>query len=98
MKRFEINAALRDVSACSARNHCAMPPAPKWDITDFELGNFTAYPFTLINLTDEPEYLEKRMCARRGPSHTHALTFSRPPHRPLSARRRRRAGENPFVE
>ena len=75
MKRSEINAAFRDASAFFARHHCALPPVPKWDITDFGLGNFTAHGLTLINLAEEPEYCEKLMYARRGqttPCHTHA--------------------------
>ena len=75
MKRSEINAAYRAASACFAAHHWALPPAPKWDITDFGLGNFAAHGLTLINLAEEPEYCEKLMYARRGqttPCHTHA--------------------------
>jgi D-lyxose ketol-isomerase len=75
MKRSEINAAFRDASACFARHHWALPPDPKWDITDFGLGDFTGHGLTLINLAEEPEYCEKLMYARRNqttPVHTHA--------------------------
>lgn len=75
MKRSEINRAYHDASACFARHHWALPPAPKWDITDFGLGDFVKHGLTLINLAEEPEYCEKLMWARRGqttPCHTHA--------------------------
>jgi D-lyxose ketol-isomerase len=75
MKRSEINRAFLDASACFAHNHWALPPAPKWDITDFGLGDFDRHGLTLINLAEEPEYCEKLMWARRGqttPGHTHA--------------------------
>lgn len=75
MKRSEINAAYSDASACFARHHWALPPAAKWDITDFGLGDFAGHGLTLINLAEEPEYCEKLMYARRNqttPAHTHA--------------------------
>ncbi len=75
MKRSEINAIYRQAGACFARHHWVLPPAPRWDITDFGLGDFARYGLTLINLATEPEYCEKLMFARRGqttPCHTHA--------------------------
>jgi len=75
MKRSEINAAYHAASACFARHHWALPPAPLWDITDFGLGDFARHGLTLINLATEPEYCEKLMYARRNqttPAHTHA--------------------------
>jgi len=75
MKRSAINLAYRDASACFARHHWILPPAPKWDITDFGLGDFARHGLTLINLAAEPEYCEKLMYARRDqrtPCHTHA--------------------------
>lgn len=75
MKRSEINQACRDASACFAAHHWALPPRPRWDITDFGLGDFTRWGLTLINLASEREYCEKLMYARRGqttPCHTHA--------------------------
>ena len=75
MKRSEINKAHRDAIACFARHHWALPPAPRWDITDFGLGDFERHGLTLVNLTEEPEYTEKLMYARRGqatPTHAHA--------------------------
>lgn len=75
MKRSEINRAFREASACFARHHWALPPRPRWDITDFGLGDFARWGLTLINLATEPEYWEKLMYARQGqttPCHTHA--------------------------
>ncbi len=75
MKRSVINRAYREALACFTRHHWALPPKPKWDITDFGLGDFDRFGLTLINLAAEPEYCEKLMYARRGqktPCHTHA--------------------------
>jgi D-lyxose ketol-isomerase len=75
MKRSEINAAYRAALTCFAHHHWALPPDPRWDITDFGLRDFLRYGLTLINLATESEYCEKLMYARRGqttPCHTHA--------------------------
>lgn len=75
MKRSTINSAYRAASACFAQHGWALPPKPRWDITDFGLGDFEHYGLVLINLATEPEYCEKLMWARRGqttPCHTHA--------------------------
>lgn len=75
MKRSVINQACRDALACFTRHHWALPPTPRWDVTDFGLGDFDRYGLTLVNLATEPEYCEKLMFARRGqttPCHTHA--------------------------
>ena len=56
------------------RTGWALPPAPRWDITDFGLGDFDRSGLTLVNLALEPEYCEKIMYARRGqvtPCHAH---------------------------
>jgi hypothetical protein len=75
MKRSVINRAYRDALACFGRHHWALPPRPKWDITDFGLGDFDRCGLALVNLAAEPEYWEKLMFARRNqatPCHTHA--------------------------
>lgn len=75
MKRSRINRAYRDALACFSRHHWALPPKPRWDITDFGLGDFERWGLTVVNLATEPEYCEKLMYARRGqttPCHTHA--------------------------
>jgi len=74
MKRSTINRAYRDALACFERHHWALPTKPKWDITDFGLGDFERHGLVLVNLALEPEYCEKLMFARRGqvtPCHTH---------------------------
>jgi D-lyxose ketol-isomerase len=75
MKRSIINRAWRDSLACFTAHHWALPPRPRWDVTDFGLDDFDRFGLTLINLAAEPEYCEKLMYARRGqttPCHTHA--------------------------
>lgn len=75
MKRSSINRACQDASACFARHHWSLPPHPKWDVTDFGLGDFDRCGLTLVTLTAEPEYCEKLMYARRRqttPCHAHA--------------------------
>jgi D-lyxose ketol-isomerase len=75
MKRSAINRAWRDAVVCFTRHHWALPPRPRWDITDFGLGDFDHFGLTLVNLATEPEYCEKLMYARRGQTtlcHTHA--------------------------
>lgn len=74
MKRSEINAAYHEALCCFNRHGWALPPNPRWDITDFGLGEFARYGLVLINLAEEPEYCEKLMYARRlqaTPLHTH---------------------------
>lgn len=97
MKRSVINRAYRDAAACFARHHWHLPPAPRWDITDFGLGDFNQFGLTLVNLAEEPECCEKLMYARRAqttPWHSHAkkkediicrageLTVEVSPHKP----------------
>jgi D-lyxose ketol-isomerase len=75
MKRSLVNRAYHDALACFASHHWALPPNPKWDITDFGLGDFERVGLTLVNLAAEPEYTEKLMYARLGqatPCHSHA--------------------------
>ncbi len=75
MKRSEINAAIRDAQAAFASAGWALPPQPRWDVTDFGLGRFHEVGLVLVNLAEEPEYCEKIMYARRDqktPAHCHA--------------------------
>lgn len=56
------------------KNGWVLPPNPKWDITDFGLGDFEKYGLVLINLAEEIEYCEKLMYAAKGqttPAHYH---------------------------
>lgn len=74
MKRSQINSAYYAAKACFAAHHWILPPNPRWDITDFGLGDFDHQGLVLVNLTDEPEYCEKLMYARQGqwtPAHAH---------------------------
>ena len=75
MKRSEINSLLRSASECYRAHGWALPPNPRWDITDFGLGDWRRYGLVLVNLADEPEYCEKLMYAQKGmttPAHAHA--------------------------
>lgn len=75
MKRSQINRAYLDACDCFRRHGWALPPEPRWDITDFGLGDFDRHGLTLVNLATEPEYCEKLMYARAGqrtPCHAHA--------------------------
>lgn len=75
MKRSEINRAYRRALDSFRRHHWVLPPDPRWDVTDFGLGQFDALGLTLINLANEPEYCEKLMYAwraQRTPCHAHA--------------------------
>jgi D-lyxose ketol-isomerase len=74
MKRSEVNAAVRAATACFSAHHWVLPPSPRWDVTDFGLGEFQSQGLTLINLAEEPEYCEKLMFAFENqvtPLHTH---------------------------
>lgn len=74
MKRSQINSIYAEAMACFEKHGWALPPKPRWDITDFGLGDFDRFGLVLLNLAEEPEYCEKLMYARRGqttPLHTH---------------------------
>ncbi len=75
MKRSEINAVIREATAAFIRHGWALPPNPRWDVTDFGLGEFARHGLVLVNLAEQPEYCEKLMFARRRqitPLHHHA--------------------------
>lgn len=74
MKRSQINSIYVEAKACFEKHGWALPPKPRWDITDFGLGDFEHFGLVLINLAEEREYCEKLMYARQGqttPLHTH---------------------------
>lgn len=74
MKRSEINSTVREASKAFKKHGWALPPNPRWDITDFGLGDFAAYGLVLVNLAEQPEYCEKLMYCRRKqvtPEHYH---------------------------
>lgn len=74
MKRSTINAAYREALSVFARVGWALPPCPRWDVTDCGSGDFERYGLVLVNLAEEPEYCEKLIYLRMGqsvPAHTH---------------------------
>jgi D-lyxose ketol-isomerase len=75
VKRSDINSLLQSASRCYEAHGWALPPNPRWDITDFGLGDWRRYGLVLVNLADEPEYCEKLMYAQERmttPAHAHA--------------------------
>jgi D-lyxose ketol-isomerase len=75
MKRSEINQLVRDATALFEHYRWVLPPEPRWDVTDFGLGDWREYGLVLVNLADEAEYCEKLMYAKEGmttPAHCHA--------------------------
>lgn len=74
MKRSEINKAISKATLFFEKNGWTIPPDPKWDVTDFGLGNFKKTGLVLINLAEELEYCEKLMYAGHRqitPAHSH---------------------------
>jgi len=74
MKRSAINQAINAAKQDFEAKNWTLPPSPRWDVTDFGLGNFEANGLVLVNLAEEAEYCEKLMWARQGmttPAHTH---------------------------
>ena len=74
MKRSEINHLIVSARRCFDAHGWALPPHPRWDVTDFGLGDWKQWALVLVNLAEEPEYCEKLMYAQKGmttPSHTH---------------------------
>jgi len=74
MKRSAINRLVESASRCFQAHGWALPPNPRWDVTDFGLGDWTKSSLVLINLAEHEEYCEKLMYARKGmvtPIHCH---------------------------
>jgi D-lyxose ketol-isomerase len=74
MRRSEINRLVRSAQACFEAHGWTLPPEPRWDVTDFGLGDASRFGLVLVNLAEEPEYCEKLMYAERGmvtPAHCH---------------------------
>lgn len=75
MKRSEINQLVKSAGQCFRAHGWTLPPSPRWDVTDFGLGDWRKFCLVLVNLAEEPEYCEKLMYAREGmvtPAHCHA--------------------------
>src|SRR4051794_25301137 len=76
MKRSEINHALQAAKNFFEENGWVIPPNPKWDVTDFGLGDFEKYGLVLLNLANEKEYCEKLIYCKKGqltPGHCHKI-------------------------
>ena len=76
MKRSQINKAIREASAAFFRHGWILPPNPRWDVTDFGLGDFAHCGLVLVNLAEQAEYCEKIMYVQKNqitPDHYHAL-------------------------
>jgi D-lyxose ketol-isomerase len=74
MKRSDINRLIRAAEQCYRAHGWALPPKPRWDVSDFGLGAWREFGLVLVNLAEEPEYCEKLMYAQRGmttPAHCH---------------------------
>lgn len=74
MKRSDINHLIRSAQGCFEAHGWALPPKPRWDLTDFGLGEWRKHGLVLVNLAEEPEYCEKLMYAQKGmttPAHAH---------------------------
>jgi len=74
MKRSEINRLIESAGKCFEGHGWTLPPRPRWDVTDFGLGDWEKSCLILVNLAEHPEYCEKLMYAREGmvtPAHCH---------------------------
>jgi D-lyxose ketol-isomerase len=74
MKRSQINRALKDAIDCFKSANWALPPHPRWDVTDCGLGKFDQIGVVLLNLAEQPEYCEKLMYSKYRqvtPMHAH---------------------------
>lgn len=74
MKRSDINFLILSATRCFQEHGWTLPPEPRWDVTDFGLGNWKNFGLVLVNLAEEPEYCEKLMYALDGmttPEHCH---------------------------
>jgi D-lyxose ketol-isomerase len=74
MKRSQINKALNDAITCFKTANWALPPQPRWDVTDCGLGEFDQIGLVLLNLSEQPEYCEKLMYSKHRqvtPMHAH---------------------------
>jgi len=76
MKRSEVNSAVNMAKNHFEKHNWNLPPSPRWDVTDFGLGEFDRFGLVLVNLTEEQEYCEKIMFAKKGqttPAHAHKV-------------------------
>lgn len=76
MKRSDINHLIKAARRCFQAHDWALPPLPRWDLTDFGLGDWSRFGLVLVNLAEEPEYCEKLMYAQKNmttPIHSHRV-------------------------
>lgn len=76
MKRSEINQLIKDATRCFEAHGWTLPPRPRWDVTDFGLGEWKKNALILVNLAEEKEYCEKLMYAKKNmltPAHCHRV-------------------------
>lgn len=66
MRRSDINSLFRSARSCFAAYQWALPPHPRWDVTDFGPGDWRKFGLVLVNLAEEPEYCEKFIYAQKG--------------------------------
>jgi len=74
MKRSVINGLVRSAENCFQEHGWSLPPKPRWDVTDFGLGDWQHFGLVLVNLAEEQEYCEKIMYAKekmQTPAHCH---------------------------
>lgn len=74
MKRSLINQMCQEAKDVFEKHGWTLPPAPKWDFSDFGKNDLDNYALVLVNLAEEKEYCEKLMYARCGqytPCHCH---------------------------
>ncbi|NLC42765.1 MAG: D-lyxose/D-mannose family sugar isomerase [Clostridiales bacterium] len=74
MKQSQINNAIRKASTAFSKHQWFLPPNPKWDVTDFGLGDFDTTGLTSVNLAEQQEYCEKIMYVKHNqvtPNHYH---------------------------
>lgn len=74
MRRSDIDSLLRSAQSCFTAHEWSLPPRPRWDVTDFGLGDWRKFGLVLVNLAEEQEYCEKHLYAQKGmttPAHCH---------------------------
>jgi D-lyxose ketol-isomerase len=74
MKRSEVNRAILLAQHCFDRYCRPLPPAPRWEVTDFGLRQFAHFGLTYVRLAEGPDFCERLLYARkfqRTPAHCH---------------------------
>ncbi|WKZ79998.1 MAG: D-lyxose/D-mannose family sugar isomerase [Fimbriimonadaceae bacterium] len=66
MRRSEVNALVRSAAQCFEEHGWALPPEPRWRVTDFGLGRLKLWGLVLLRQVQEPEYAEDLAYLREG--------------------------------